>query len=118
MEMGNYKSIHNLVFDNVSWSFYVLCEKIYITLNPCSFIRIGCMCMASLFDKINKIVSGEMGPLGKYVVKKQCKENNINPDNITSSDIPLLADAIYKVMKTFGDEKKASNVKNQIMALK
>ena len=74
--------------------------------------------MVNLHDEIVKIMTREMGTLGKFIVKKQCSENGIDPDNIRKEDLPVLANALYKVMLTFGGPEKAEKVKKEILALR
>lgn len=74
--------------------------------------------MATLKDQIIEIVTREIGLMGKFIVKKQCLEHGIDIENITSKDLPVLAEAMAKVMKTFGGEDKAEKVKRDIMALR
>ena len=74
--------------------------------------------MVDLYEKLVEIMTREMGTLGKFIVKKQCTENGINPDNIRKEDLPVLANALYKVMLTFGGQEKAEKLKKEILSLK
>ena len=74
--------------------------------------------MTALKEKILEIVVREMGMMGKFIVKKQCTEKGIDLENITPGDLPILADALAKVMKTFGGDEKAEKLKKEILALR
>ncbi len=67
--------------------------------------------------KIEEIMVRELGQLGKFVIKKQCKDLGIDPDNIKESDLPKLAKALGKVMITFGGEDKAKEIELEIRRL-
>ncbi len=67
--------------------------------------------------KIEEIMVRELGQLGKFVIKKQCRDLGIDPDNIRDVDIPKLAKALGKVMVTFGGEEKARDIELEIRRL-
>ncbi len=67
--------------------------------------------------KIEEIMVRELGQLGKFVIKKQCRDLGIDPDNIRDVDIPKLAKALGKVMVTFGGEEKARDIELEISRL-
>ncbi len=67
--------------------------------------------------KIEEIMTRELGQLGKFVIKKQCRDLGIDPDNIKKEDVPKLARALGKVMMTFGGEEKAKEVEMEIRRL-
>ncbi len=68
-------------------------------------------------EKIEAIMTRELGQLGKFVIKKQCKDLGIDPDNIKARDVPKLAKALGRVMVTFGGEEKAKEVEMEIRRL-
>ncbi len=70
-----------------------------------------------LSQKIEDLMSREMGQLGKFIIKKQCKDLGIDPDNIKPEDLPALAKALGKVMRTFGGEEKARRLERDIRKL-
>ena len=71
----------------------------------------------TLFEELNKIMISELGDMGQFVIKKQCKALNVDYNNIQPSDLPKMADALSASMKLFGTEK-AKNVYNKILKLK
>ncbi len=68
-------------------------------------------------EKIKEIMTRELGQLGIFVIKKQCKNLGIDPDNIKKEDIPQLAKALGNVMKTFGGPEKGMKIENEIRRL-
>lgn len=72
---------------------------------------------SELSKKVEEIMTNELGQLGKFVIKKQCMDLGIDPDNIKKEDIPKLARALGKVMITFGGEDKAKEVEMKIRRL-
>lgn len=58
-----------------------------------------------------------MGQLGKFIVKKQCNDNGVDPENITQDDLQMLAKAFKEVMLTFGGAEKARIVEQEIRKL-
>ncbi len=72
---------------------------------------------SELSKKVEEIMTNELGQLGKFVIKKQCRDLGIDPDNIKKEDIPKLARALGKVMITFGGEDKAKEVEMKIRRL-
>ena len=67
--------------------------------------------------KVEEIMTNELGQLGKFVIKKQCMDLGIDPDNIKKDDLPKLAKALGKVMVTFGGDEKAKEVEMKIRHL-
>jgi hypothetical protein len=47
----------------------------------------------------------EMGEVGRFVLEKQCKNLNIDPDNIGPNNLPRLSRILSGIMSRFGDEK-------------
>ncbi len=68
-------------------------------------------------EKVEEIMTNELGQLGKFVIKKQCMDLGIDPDNIKKEDLPKLAKALGKVMVTFGGDEKAKEVEMKIRRL-
>ncbi len=74
--------------------------------------------MASEYsEKIKEIMTRELGQLGVFVIKKQCKNLGVDPDNIKKEDILQLAKALGNVMKTFGGPEKGSQIEREIRRL-
>jgi hypothetical protein len=75
--------------------------------------------MASeLSKKVEEIMTRELGQLGKFVIKKQCKDLGVDPENIQPEDLPRIAKAMGKVMITFGGPEKAKSIEMEIRKLK
>ncbi len=70
-----------------------------------------------LSRKIQDIMTREMGQLGKFIIKKQCRDLGIDPDNIKEEDVSKLARALGRVMVTFGGPEKGRAVENEIRRL-
>ncbi len=68
-------------------------------------------------EKVEEIMTNELGQLGKFVIKKQCRDLGIDPDNIKKEDLPNLAKALGKVMVTFGGDEKAKEIEMKIRRL-
>ncbi len=71
----------------------------------------------SLSVEVAKIMTSELGDMGPFIIKKQCKDLDIDPDNIPASSLPALANALSGSMKLFGTDK-AKNLYNKILKLK
>ena len=54
---------------------------------------------------IYDIMSDEMGDLGPHIVRKQCRDLQVNPDEIQKEDLPGVAKVLSEVMITFGREE-------------
>ena len=70
-----------------------------------------------LSKKIEEIMTREMGQLGKFILKKQCKDLGIDPENIKEDNLPQIAKALGKVMVTFGGEEKGRRIEMEIRKL-
>ena len=68
-------------------------------------------------EKVKEIMTRELGQLGIFVIKKQCKNIGIDPDNIKKEDIPQIAKALGEVMKTFGGPEKGMLIEREIRRL-
>ncbi|NPA74517.1 MAG: hypothetical protein GXO25_00325 [Euryarchaeota archaeon] len=68
-------------------------------------------------QKIEEIMTRELGQLGKFVIKKQCRDLGIDPENIQAEDLPKVAKAMGKVMVTFGGPDKAKKIEREIRHL-
>ena len=68
----------------------------------------------SLSEELVNIMISELGDMGKFVLKKQCKDLNIDSNNIQPSDLPRLADGLSGSMRLFGTEK-ARNLYGKIL---
>ena len=56
---------------------------------------------SELSQMINQIMSEEMGELGPHIVRKQCKDIEVNPEDIRKEDLPRVAKVLSEVMVTF-----------------
>ncbi|RLF48419.1 MAG: hypothetical protein DRN20_04560 [Thermoplasmata archaeon] len=64
-----------------------------------------------LSKKIHMLLVSEMGPIGKFIVKKQCQDLGIDPDSIEEEDLPRLSDAIENAIVNFTGKEKANMIK-------
>ena len=55
--------------------------------------------------------------MSEYIIKKQCKDLDIDPDNIGPDDARKLAVAFESVIEIFGGAEKAMRVKMEIRRL-
>jgi len=74
--------------------------------------------LGTLNKKITDIMERELGDLGEFIVKKQCRDLMLDFDNIQEEDLPLMANALSQVMSTFGGMEKAKRVYKEIKKLK
>ncbi len=70
-----------------------------------------------LSKKIEEIMTREMGQLGKFIIKKQCKDLGVDPENIKKEDLPKISKALGKVMITFGGAEKGKRIEMEIRRL-
>jgi DNA-directed RNA polymerase subunit RPC12/RpoP len=52
-----------------------------------------------------RIMEDELGDVGKFVLEKQCKDLNIDPQSIEGDSLPRLSRILSGIMSRFGDEK-------------
>ncbi len=64
--------------------------------------------------KIKELLAQEMGPMGIFILKKQCKDLGIDPENIKTDDIPRLANVIYNAIYVFTGEEKGKKIEREI----
>jgi len=60
---------------------------------------------SDLSQMIYELMSDEMGDMGPHIVKKQCRDIQVNPDDIIKEDLPRVAKVLSEVMVTFGKEE-------------
>jgi tetratricopeptide (TPR) repeat protein len=60
---------------------------------------------SELSHMIYDIMSNEMGELGPHIVRKQCRDIQVNPDAIRKEDLPRVARVLSEVMLSFGREE-------------
>ena len=60
---------------------------------------------SELSIRIFDIMSNEMGDLGPHIVRKQCKDLQVNPDEIYKEDLPRVAKVLSEVMVSFGRDE-------------
>ena len=68
--------------------------------------------------KLQNIMAREMGHMGKFIIKKQCADLNIDPDNIQPEHIDTLANAFLKAVVMFTGQEKAKALQEEIKRLK
>lgn len=72
---------------------------------------------SELSTKIRYIMDREIGLMSEYIIKKQCKDLDIDPDNIGPDDARKLAVVFESVIGIFGGTEKAMRVKMEIRRL-
>jgi len=56
-------------------------------------------------EQLYILVERELGEVGRYVLEKQCKDLNIDPQNIEAQSLPRLSRIFFGLMSRFGDDK-------------
>ena len=72
---------------------------------------------SELSMKIYNIMAREMGHMGKFIMKKQCVNMDIDSENIKPEHLEQLAEALSKAIIMFTGQDKASRVKQEIKRL-
>ncbi|MCK5398088.1 MAG: tetratricopeptide repeat protein, partial [Thermoplasmata archaeon] len=60
---------------------------------------------SNLSDELREIMQSELGDMGKFILSKQCKNLEIDPECVMPGDLPKLANALSTTMKMFGTDK-------------
>lgn len=68
-----------------------------------------------LKQELTRLLEREVGFTGRFILKKQCKHLNIDPDRIGAGDLAPLADRIAWAIKNYTGEKKANAIRNGIL---
>ncbi len=68
-----------------------------------------------LNKELTLLLEKELGATGKFVLKKQCKDIGIEPEDITIEHLQSLSEKIFNVMKRFVGESKARKICNGIL---
>ena len=72
---------------------------------------------SELSTNIHDIMAREVGLMSEYIIRKQCKDLDIDPDNIGPDDARKLAVAFESVIEIFGGAENAMSVKMEIRRL-
>jgi len=67
--------------------------------------------------KIQNLMAAEMGPIGKFIIKKQCEKIGVDSDNITADDINQLTNALIEAIVMFTGQEKANKIKKELVKL-
>lgn len=67
---------------------------------------------------LHNLMAKEMGHMGKFILKKQCSDIGIDPEEIMPPDLPKLAQAVEKAITVFTGPEKAQRVAKDIRNLK
>ena len=70
-----------------------------------------------LSRKIHSMMAKEMGTLGKFIIKKQCTNLSIDPDEIEQKDLPALAKAISDAVIMFTGKDKSDRIRQEMRKL-
>jgi hypothetical protein len=68
--------------------------------------------------KIHNLMAKEMGHMGKFIIKKQCDDLGLKPDEIKLEDLPKLSQAVMRAIVVFTGQDKAKRVAMDIKRLK
>ncbi|MCD6461179.1 MAG: hypothetical protein J7L61_00340 [Thermoplasmata archaeon] len=64
--------------------------------------------------ELHALMAQEMGPMGRFILKKQCANLGLDPENISTGDLPGLSKAIYSAILVFTGEEKARKIEAEI----
>jgi len=64
--------------------------------------------------RIQTLLAQEMGPMGVFILKKQCKDRGLDPDELKVTDLPDLSQILYKAMVVFTGEEKGKKIQDAI----
>lgn len=67
--------------------------------------------------KLYILMAKEMGPMGAFIVKKQCDNLGLDPEELTLDQIPKLLDPIYNAIFVFTGKEKGKRIQGQIKRL-
>jgi len=65
--------------------------------------------------EIKRLVSREVGAMGEHILRKQCADNAIDPDDIHVEELGLLSRALFDAVKGFTGVEKAERVKRSVL---
>ncbi len=54
--------------------------------------------------KLGYILRREIGDMGHFILKKQCRSMELEMDDISLKDLPTLSEGIGRVLQSFGPE--------------
>ena len=64
--------------------------------------------------KLQTLMAQEMGPMGAFIITKQCKNLGLNPDELKVADLPQLAKSLYEAVFVFTGEEKGRRIQEQV----
>ena len=67
-----------------------------------------------LASLVSEIIEKETGPLAKFIVKKQCSKLGKAPEDLTTEDLPKLAELLADAMSNF-DPSVADRIYKDVM---
>ncbi len=68
-------------------------------------------------ERIKTIMEQQMGEFGEFILRKQCYELFVMPEELEQSDLFDLSKGLADAVKLFGGEEKAKKVSRQILKL-
>jgi tetratricopeptide (TPR) repeat protein len=71
-----------------------------------------------LTKKVYEVMEREMQDIGPFIVRKQCLQIHVDPENIEPSNLPNLAAKLSEVMVMFGGHEKARKIYSELRKLK
>ena len=70
----------------------------------------------NLSEELKNIMQSELGDMGNFVIAKQCKDLEIDPDNVLPAYLPKLAKALSTKMQLFVTDK-SKNLYDKLLQL-
>ncbi|MCK4717234.1 MAG: hypothetical protein KAT70_01085 [Thermoplasmata archaeon] len=67
--------------------------------------------------KLQMLVAQEMGPMGAFIVKKQCTNLGMDHEELKVGDLPALSKALFDAFCIFTGEEKGKWLRDQIKKL-
>ncbi|MDG6220908.1 MAG: hypothetical protein QCI38_05610 [Candidatus Thermoplasmatota archaeon] len=72
---------------------------------------------SEISKKLQMLMAQEMGPMGAFIIKKQCSNLGLNSEELKVADLPPLASALFDAIKVFTGEDKGKRIQDQIRKL-
>jgi tetratricopeptide (TPR) repeat protein len=67
--------------------------------------------------RVKDIMDNEMGEFGEFILRKQCYELFMMPEELKNEDLFELSKALADAIKLFGGDEKAKKVSNKVLKL-
>ena len=67
-----------------------------------------------LSRKVHGLMAHEMGPMGKFILKKQCQDLGLDMDELENDDLLPLSKALVVAVIVFTGQDKARKIEREI----